>query len=106
MVDIGWFTGGMRDERFPDLANTGGLSNPGNAPTRQELMRYYCSGTGRDPAELDYFTLLAGFKSGCILEYKVAQAAAGKLPKETGEFFARMVEGGFKKNAEFIRRIS
>jgi len=106
MVDMGWFTGGMRDERFPDLVNSAGLSDPDEFPTRQELMRYYAAGTGRDPAELDYFNLLAGFKSGCILEYKVAQAAAGKLPKDVGQFFARLVDEGFKKNAEMVRRIS
>ena len=50
--------------------------------------------------------LLAGFKSGCILEYKVAQAVAGKLPKDVGAFFERIVDENFKKNAEFIRRIS
>jgi aminoglycoside phosphotransferase (APT) family kinase protein len=106
MVDMGWFTGGMRDERFPDLVNSAGLSDPDEFPTRQELMRYYAAGTGRDPGELDYFNLLAGFKSGCILEYKVAQAAAGKLPKDVGQFFARLVDEGFKKNAEMVRRIS
>lgn len=106
MIDIGWFTGGMRDERFPDLNNAAGLNDPNEFPTRQELVRYYCAGTGRDPAEIDYFTLLAGFKSGCILEYKVAQAETGKLPKETGRFFARIVEENFKKNAEIVRRIS
>jgi aminoglycoside phosphotransferase (APT) family kinase protein len=105
MLDMGWFTGGMRDERFPDMANSAGMNNPHHSPTRQELVRYYCAGTGRDPAEIDYYTLLAGFKSGCILEYKVAQAAAGQLPKETGEFFARLVDEGFKRSAEFIRRI-
>jgi hypothetical protein len=96
----------MRDERFPDLNNAAGLNNPDHAPTRQELVRYYCAGTGRDPAEIDYYTLLAGFKSGCLLEYKVAQAEAGILPKDVGRFFARIVEENFKKNAEFIRRIS
>jgi aminoglycoside phosphotransferase (APT) family kinase protein len=106
MLDMGWFTGGMRDERFPDLANTAGLNNPDHAPTRQELVRYYCAGTGRDPAEIDYYTLLAGFKSGCLLEYKVAQAEAGILPKEVGRFFARIVDENFRKNAEFVRRIS
>lgn len=106
MIDMGWFTGGMRDERFPDLTNTAGLNNPDEFPTRQELVRYYCAGTGRDPAEIDYFSLLAGFKSGCILEYKVAQAEAGKLPKETGRFFARIVDESFRKNAELVRRIS
>ena len=106
MLDMGWFTGGMRDERFPDLHNAAGLNNPDHQPTRQELVRYYCAGTGRDPEEMDYYTLLAGFKSGCLLEYKVAQAEAGILPKDVGRFFARIVEENFKKNAEFVRRIS
>jgi aminoglycoside phosphotransferase (APT) family kinase protein len=106
MLDIGWFTGGMRDERWPDLTNTAGLNDPSKFPTRQELVRYYCAGTGRDPAEIDYYTLLAGFKSGCLLEYKVAQAEAGILPKDVGRYFARIVEENFKKNAEMVRRIS
>jgi aminoglycoside phosphotransferase (APT) family kinase protein len=106
MIDMGWFTGAMRDERFPDLTNAAGLNDPSKFPTRQELVRYYCAGTGRDASEFDYYTLLAGFKSGCLLEYKVAQAEAGILPKETGRFFARIVEESFKKNAELVRRIS
>lgn len=106
MVDMGWFLGGMRDERFPELTNSGGLNDPNEFPTRQELMRYYCAGTGRDPAELDYFLLLSGFKSGCILEYKVAQAAAGKLPSDVGRFFAGIVDGNFKKLAALVHHIS
>lgn len=106
MVDMRWFMGGMRDERFPDLNNSGGLNDPDGFPTRQEPMRYYCAGTGRDPAELDYFLLLSGFKSGCILEYKVAQAQAGKLPAEVGRFFAEIVDSNFKKLAELVRSIS
>jgi len=106
MIDMGWFTGAMRDERYPDLTNASGLNNPDKFPTRQELVRYYCAGTGRDASEFDYYTLLAGFKSGCLLEYKVAQAEAGILPKETGRFFARIVDESFRKNAELVRRIS
>ena len=106
MVDIGWYTGTMRDERFPDLTESTGLEDPELLPTRQELMRYYCAGTGRDPEELDYFTVLAGFKSGCVLEYKVAQAGAGILPKDVGRFFARLVDASFRRNAEIVRRIS
>jgi aminoglycoside phosphotransferase (APT) family kinase protein len=105
MIDMGWFTGGLRDERFPDMVKPGGLNDVSQFPTRQELVRYYCAGTGRDPGEIDYYTVLAGFKSGCVLEYKVAQADAGMLSKETGRFFARLVDEAFKRNAEFIRRI-
>lgn len=77
MLDMGWFCGGLRDERFPDLKNDHALNNPDNSPTKQTMVRYYCAGTGRDPADFDYFSILAGFKLGCVLEYKVAQAEAG-----------------------------
>ena len=106
MMDIAGFTSGMRDERFPDLIPSNNLTDPNHSPTKQELARYYCAGTGRNIEDLDFYSVLVGFKYGCILEYKVAQAAAGLLPKETGEFFSRIVDSGWKRNAEFIRRIS
>jgi aminoglycoside phosphotransferase (APT) family kinase protein len=106
MLDLGWFCGGMHDERWPDMGAGSGLHNPDHFPTRQELARYYCAGTGRDVADFDYYLILAGFKSGCLLEYKVAQAEAGILTRQTGDFFRRIVDTVFAKNAEFIRRIS
>jgi aminoglycoside phosphotransferase (APT) family kinase protein len=106
MLDLGWFCSEMRDERFPDDELVGDLDNAAWFPTRQELARYYCAGTGREIAEFDYFLILAAFKLGCVLEYKVAQAVAGILSKETGEFFARLVSRKFKQSAELIRRIS
>lgn len=106
MLDIGWFTGSMRDETDPDRVSETALQDPRNFPTRQELARYYCAGTGRDIADFDYFSILARFKSGCLLEYKVAQAEAGILSKETGRFFARIVEQCFKDSADAVRRIS
>ena len=105
MLDIGWFTGSMRDETDPDRVSETALQDPRLFPTRQELARYYCAGTGRDIADFDYFSILARFKSGCLLEYKVAQAEAGHLPKETGRFFARIVEQCFKDSAEAVRRV-
>ena len=106
MLDMGWFCGGMRDERFPDLSDTSGLNNPANFPTRQELARYYCAGSGRNIVDFDYFLILAGFKAGCVLEYKVAQAQAGILSEEIGRFFARIVENTFVNTAELVRRIA
>ena len=106
MLDMGWLCGGLRDERFPDMERANSLIDVNNSPTKQALAQYYCAGTGRDIADFDYFCVLAGFKIGCVIEYKVAQAAAGILPKETGEFFRKSVDGGFRRNAEFVRRIS
>jgi aminoglycoside phosphotransferase (APT) family kinase protein len=106
MLDIGWFTGGLRDEDDPDKEFPTALNNPAHMPTKQELARYYCAGTGRDIRDFQYFSILAKFKSGCLLEYKVAQAEAGILPKETGRFFARIVENVFKETGAQIGRMS
>ncbi len=105
MLDLGWFTGSMRDEAAPDVISETALNDPRLFPTRQELARYYCAGTGRDIADFDYFSILAKFKSGCLLEYKVAQAEAGHLPHETGRFFARIVEQCFQDTAAHIRTL-
>jgi aminoglycoside phosphotransferase (APT) family kinase protein len=105
MLDLGWFTGSMRDEDDPGRTFPTALQDPALFPTKQELGRYYCAGTGRDIADFEYFSILAKFKSGCLLEYKVAQAEAGHLPQETGKFFARIVEQCFLDTAQQIARI-
>ncbi len=105
MLDLGWFTGGMRDEDNPHMEFPTALNNPAHFPTKQELARYYCAGTGRDMADFAYFSVLAKFKSGCLLEYKVAQAEAGILTKEMGRFFARIVEQCFVETAEMVARM-
>jgi aminoglycoside phosphotransferase (APT) family kinase protein len=74
-------------------------------PTRQDLMARYAAGTGRDLANFDYYLILAMFKGGCILEYKVAQAAAGILSKETGQLFDRLVKGNFEESQKLIALI-
>ena len=105
MLDMGWFTGGMRDEDDPGKEFPTALNNPANFPTKQELARYYCAGTGRDIRDFEYFSVLAKFKSGCLLEYKVAAAAAGHLPQDTGRFFARIVDSCFRDTAAQVARL-
>ena len=68
-------------------------------------MAHYSAGTGRSMDNFDYYLLLAMFKGGCILEYKVAQAAKGILSAETGRFFDRLVRGNFAEAEKLIRLI-
>lgn len=97
LIDLAWLTSGLRDEREPARTPEVAVYNAVHMPTRQELARYYSASTGRDTTQFDYFLLLAMFKSGCILEYKVAQAAAGLLPKQSGKFFSRLVLANFQE---------
>jgi len=104
LIDLAWFCKGLRDERDPTVVPATALYNAPNFPTRQELARYYAAGTGRDIGNFDYYVVLAMFKSGCIMEYKVAQAAAGHLTQETGNFFAGFVLSNFADASKMIDR--
>jgi aminoglycoside phosphotransferase (APT) family kinase protein len=104
LIDLAWFCGSLRDERQPDHIPTSALYASANFPTRQTLASYYAAGTGRDVSDFDYYLVLAMFKAGCILEYKVAQAAAGILSAETGDMFSTLVLAKFQESAALIRR--
>jgi aminoglycoside phosphotransferase (APT) family kinase protein len=105
LLDLAWLCSAIRDDRYPDHISEKALYNVADWPTRQELMAHYAAGTGRDMASFDYYLLLAMFKSGCILEYKVAQAAKGILSQETGVLFDRLVRGSFAEAEKLIRLI-
>lgn len=104
LIDLAWFTGRLRDEDRPGEIGEATLYNIANFPTRQELARYYAAGTGRDLASFDFYCVLAAYKSGCILEYKVAQSAAGILPKQTGIFFDKLVRAAFARAETLARK--
>ena len=104
LIDLAWLTNKLRDEEEPGRIDPDALYNIENMPTRQELMRYYAAGTGRDMSNFHYYCALALFKGGCILEYKVAQSAAGILPPETGRFFDKLVLGNLDKAERLCRR--
>lgn len=105
LLDLAWFCSGLRDEREPGRISSRTLYDVEHFPTRQELVRYYAAGTGRDVSRFDYYLVLALFKSGCILEYKVAQSQANILPKETGAFFAKLVLASFAEGERLARRL-
>jgi aminoglycoside phosphotransferase (APT) family kinase protein len=104
LIDLAWLCTHLRDERDPEHIPAKALYAAANFPTRQELARYYAAGTGRDISDFDYYLVLAMFKGGCILEYKVAQAAAGILSAETGALFSRLVLANFEESAALVRR--
>lgn len=104
LIDLAWFTGRFRHAERPDEIGENVLYNSANFPTRQELARHYAAGTGRDMANFVYYCVLAAYKGGCILEYKVAQSSAGILPKETGVFFDGLVRASFARAEAMARR--
>ncbi len=104
MLDFAWFANALRDEREPERVPRHGTFDPRDCPTRQDLARYYAAGTGRSIEHLDYYLVLALFKGGCILEYKVAEAMAGIQSEWAITFFGPMVVEMFAEAERIARR--
>jgi len=84
LLDLGWmlatwFAPGRDSVLTNVLMNTGGLATP------DELIERYAQNTTRDLSNIDWYTVLACFKLGIILEGSNARAAAGLAPKEIGD---------------------
>lgn len=84
LLDLGWLMVTWPQE--PTGMSAGpALSALGGLPTRAELVAAYAEAGGRDTSRIDWYTALAGFKMGIVLEGTRARAAAGQAPAETGE---------------------
>lgn len=84
LLDLGWmlatwFAPGRDAVLTNVLMDAGGLATP------DELVQRYAQNTSRDLSNIDWYTVLACFKLGIILEGSNARAAAGLAPKEIGD---------------------
>lgn len=85
LLDLGWLlaiwpeTDGAPDLLESRLAAAGGL------PSRAELVARYAENTDRDLSAIDWYTALAGFKLGIILEGTHARACSGQAPRDVGD---------------------
>ena len=61
------------------------LMDASDLATPDELVERYAQNTTRDLSDIDWYTVMACFKLGIILEGSNARAAAGLAPKEIGD---------------------
>ncbi|MBO0881080.1 MAG: phosphotransferase family protein [Mycobacterium sp.] len=83
LLDLGWLLATWRLSEKPGvfggpLTEVGGLASP------EELIERYGRNTTRDLTHINWYTVLACFKLGIVLEGTQARASAGKAPKEVG----------------------
>jgi aminoglycoside phosphotransferase (APT) family kinase protein len=84
LLDLGWLMVTWPEE--PRSMDVGGpLARLGGLPTRAELVGAYAGAGGREPAHVDWYTAMAGFKLGIVLEGTWARASAGQAPPEVGQ---------------------
>ncbi len=81
LLDLGWLlaTWGGSAAFGGTLFEKGGLAAPG------DLVEQYARNTTRDLSNITWYTVLACFKLGIVLEGTHARAYAGKAPKEVGD---------------------
>jgi aminoglycoside phosphotransferase (APT) family kinase protein len=84
LLDLGWMLAtwsyaGCDDVFGHALTQSTGLATP------RELLNEYGSNTTRDLSNIDWYTVLACFKLGILLEGTHARAAAGLAPKDIGD---------------------
>jgi aminoglycoside phosphotransferase (APT) family kinase protein len=81
LLDLGWLlaTWGQSPAFAGALFEKGGLAGT------SDLVEQYARNTTRDLSHITWYTVLACFKLGIVLEGTQARASAGKAPKEVGE---------------------
>ena len=82
---------------------SGVLGAAGSLPTADELAGYYAARSTRDLAALDWYVVLACFKTGIVVEGTHATACAGRAPKDTGDFLHEISLGLLERAMQVMR---
>lgn len=72
-------------------------------PSSEELIEHYAAHSHRSLTDIDWYTVLACFKLGIILEGTYARACAGKAPKATGELLHTSTVNLFERALSRVR---
>lgn len=112
LLDLGWLlatwpigpasgggAGGSVGPPDDSLASvvTGALGNAGGLPTPDEIVARYAERSDRDTAAIGWYTAMACFKLGIVLEGTHARACAGRAPTSTGDMLHAITLGLFAR---------
>ncbi|GAB3628426.1 phosphotransferase family protein [Pandoraea terrae] len=93
LLDLGWLLATWPDSENPSPAAAHVLGAAGGLPAPAELIERYTARSTRDLTAIDWYTVLACFKLGIVLEGTHARACAGKADKATGDLLHRAAVG-------------
>ncbi|MFI9505341.1 phosphotransferase family protein [Nocardia sp. NPDC052566] len=86
LLDLGWQIATRPAAGTVGSALIGKLGQVGGLPTPEEMAAHYGLFSDRDLSAVPWYTVLACFKLGIVLEGTHARAFAGKAPKQVGDF--------------------
>ena len=116
LLDLGWLlatwpigpgtgpAGSPADDDSMASVVTGALGNVGGLPTPDELVAHYAERSDRDTTAIGWYTAMACFKLGIVLEGTHARACAGRAPKPTGDMLHAITLGLFARARTVIAK--
>ena len=102
LLDLGWLVATWPGNNQQTLGPVGTLAAVGGLPKTDEVIRRYGEGSTRDLSAIGWYTVLACFKLGIVLEGTNARAAAGKAPRATGDLLHAMTLDLFRRAQTLI----
>lgn len=84
LLDLGWLLATWPDNGESEDAIGSALARAGGLPNREALVERYRDRTGFDVSAMDWYTILACFKLGILLEGTFARSCAGQAPPDVG----------------------
>ncbi|MBF6236611.1 phosphotransferase family protein [Nocardia otitidiscaviarum] len=97
LLDLGWQIATRPEPGTTGAALVGSLGAVGGLPTPEEMTAHYGWFSDRDLSDVTWYTVLACFKLGIVLEGTHARAFAGKAPKQVGDFLHAITLELFEK---------
>jgi len=101
LLDLGWL---LATWRQPDGSSvfSHALGAQGGLATTDDLFQRYAANTTRDLSDITWYTVLACFKLGIVIEGTLARACAGKAEKEVGDQLHAATVHLFERALTFI----
>jgi len=101
LLDLGWLLATWPQSQGGDdvMASvvTGAMGGASGLPGPDELVAHYAERSDRDTSSIDWYTVLACYKLGIVLEGTHARACGGRAPKATGDLLHAITLGLFAR---------
>jgi aminoglycoside phosphotransferase (APT) family kinase protein len=101
LLDLGWLLATW-DQPGGSSAFGGTLLEMSGLASNSDLVEQYARNTTRDLSRITWYTVLACFKLGIVLEGTLARASAGKAPMEVGELLHAATVRLFEQACELM----
>jgi aminoglycoside phosphotransferase (APT) family kinase protein len=100
LLDLGWVVNGWPDDTSEAGEGTVSYVDYTGLPSKEELLEYYATESGRPVDEIDYYVILARFKLAIVLEAGYARVVRGEADNPKMAMFGDVVLEMARKAAE------